>query len=461
MDPVALSKLSLEQSREVMSLRVRRPEIEIDTLVDVIAHEIFDRGIRVPQLVRAVDMLGPLAVDAGKRIWHYDAGVWLPDGDAELTRRVLLCTGDRYKADYPRQAESLIKARSPQILGLGPSHLLNVKNGMLNWQTLEVLPHDPKYFSTYQITVPWNPHASCPTVNDWFTQTFDEELHPLLWQVVGVTIYPGMGFQKIIALVGSGYNGKGTLQRLCMALLPPSAYTSIDPRELANNRFKPAELFGKAANICGDIERFTFNSTAELKKITGDDPINAERKMGHPFTFVNQATILIAANKMPQSRDTSDGWFRRWHIVPLERRIVGRPDRTLEPRMKEELEGVLVKAVLALRQAMKQGGFDEPEESKKALREYEHACNSIALFINERIAFGSDFSVPVSRKVIYGAYKEFCREERLEVESRQKFYESLEEMGAPHIADHWTSRDDRDRGYVGLWCDAIWGGTAF
>lgn len=455
MDPVALSKLSLDQRRQVMSLRVKRPELEIDTLIDVIANEIFDRGIKVPQLVRAVDMLGPLAVDAGRKIWRYDAGVWLPDGDAELTRRVLLCTGDRYKADYPRQAESIIKARPAQIQGLGPSHLINVKNGMLNWQTLELLPHAPQYFSTYQVTVPWNPQASCPTVENWFAETFDERLLNLLWQVIGVTIYPGMGFQKIIALVGSGYNGKGTLQRLCMGLLPESAYTGIDPRELVNNRFKPAELFGKTANICGDIERFTFNSTAELKKITGDDPINAERKMGHPFTFINQATILIAANKMPQSRDTSDGWFRRWHIVPLERKIPGRPDRSLEPRMKEELEGVLVKAVLALREAMEQGGFDEPEESKRALREYQHACNSIALFINERITFGAHLEVPISRKVIYNVYKEFCRDERLEIESRQRFYESLEDMGAPYITDHWTTRDDRDRGYVGLQCEGV------
>ncbi|MFM8154531.1 MAG: phage/plasmid primase, P4 family [Actinomycetes bacterium] len=461
MDPVALSKLSLDQRSQVMSLRVNRPELDIDTLVDIMANEIFDRGLKVPQLVRAVDMLGPLAVDAGKRIWRYDAGVWLPDGDAELTRRVLLCTGDRYKADYPRQAESIIKARTPKIQGLGPSHLINVKNGMLNWSTLEVLPHDAKYYSTYQVTVPWNPQATCPTVEHWFAETFDERLHNLLWQVIGVTIYPGMGFQKIIALVGSGYNGKGTLQRLCMGLLPESAYTGIDPRELVNNRFKPAELFGKTANICGDIERFTFNSTAELKKITGDDPINAERKMGHPFTFVNQATILIAANKMPQSRDTSDGWFRRWHIVPLERKISGRPDRSLEPRMKEEREGVLVKAVLALRQAMEQGGFDEPEESKRALREYQHACNSIALFVNERITFGAHLKAPVSRKVVYSAYKEFCRDERLEIESRQRFYESLEDMGAPYITDHWTTRDDRDRGYVGLHCEGVFDPTSF
>jgi P4 family phage/plasmid primase-like protien len=455
LNPVVMSKLDRTQERGIAELRVRRPDIDVSTLVDLMADGIFDRGLRVPSLVRAVEVLGPLAIDQGKRIWRYDEGVWKSDGEDELTRRVQLCTGERFRKDHVSQAATLIKAREPQIQGLGPSRFINVKNGMLDWETLELHKHDPNYFSTYQVTVAWNSDAVCPTVDQWFDETFDTDLHSLLWQVAGVVVYPGMGFQKIVVLLGDGYNGKGTFQRLCLSLLPKSAYTSIDPRELVNNRFKPAELFGKTANICGDIERFTFNSSAELKKISGDDPINAERKNGHPFTFINQAFLLFAANKMPQSRDTSHGWHRRWLIVPLARRISGSPDHTLEERLQAEREGVLVKAVMALREAMRQGGFDTPEACLAAGREYEHACNSAILFINERLRFDAELTTPLSRSDLYAAYRDFCRRERLDAESRNKFYELLQELGRPHLRDHWANGDERKRGYVGVgWAEA-------
>jgi hypothetical protein len=64
-------------------------------------------------------------------------------------------------------------------------------------------------------------------------------------------------------------------------------------------------------------------------------------------------------------------------------------------------------------------------------------------------------AVNVSRKLIYENYKQFCRDERLEVESKNKFHETLREMGAPHVREHWITRDDRDPGYVGIMCDGI------
>ena len=53
--------------------------------------------------------------------------------------------------------------------------------------------------------------------------------------------------------------------------------------------------------------------------------------------------------------------------------IQGPPDRTLNERMKEELDGVLLRAVMGLREAMDQGGFDEPLICKEALLEYEYS----------------------------------------------------------------------------------------
>lgn len=458
-DPVILSKLDASQIREITRLQNHRPEVDANALASLMADGIFDRSLITANLLKATEMLGPFAVDKGKRIWHYSEGVWLPDGYEELTRRVLFCTGRRYRMDHVTQAASIVKAQTPQINGLGPKNLINVQNGMLNWQTLELIEHDSKFYSTYQLNASWDPNSRCPITDEWMASIFDSEVIKLLWQVIGVTIHPAMGFQTAIALIGGGLNGKGTFLRLCQSLIPESSICAIDPKVLASNRFASAELFGKTANICGDIERFTFNSTAEFKKITGEDTINAERKNGHPFTFTSQATMLFSGNKMPGSRDISEGWFRRWLIIPMNRKIVGAPDRTLNDRMAVEAHGLLVRAVLGLREAMDQGGYDKPKICEEAMLDYKYSCNTSALFINEKLDFAESHKSPLSHTVLFDSYLSFCRERRLEPETRTKFYEMLEELGGNHISPHWTKKPsgETDRGYVGLTFKSTYG----
>lgn len=453
MDPLIQSKLSPTQLAEILHLRVFREDVNVSELAYLITESVFpEKALSVENLVKAVELLGPLEVDSGKRIWQYSGGVWLPDGLDELTRRVLFCTGHRYRKDHVAQASSIISARKPKIIGLGPREFINVRNGMLNWKTLRLEHHRPDFYSTYQLKIDWNPSAECPSISEWVEQTFDPEIHSLLYEIAGVTWFPGMGFQKAIVFIGEGNNGKGTFLRLCEAALPASALSAVDPKSLATNRFMSAELFGKTANICGDIERTAFGMTAEFKKITGDDPLNAERKMGQPFTFTNQATMLFSGNKMPSSRDTSHGWFRRWLIVPMQKQILGAPDPTIETRLQSELEGFLVKAVQALRTAMGNGGFSEPEICKRALQDYEFSCNSSALFINERIEFSPDFKTTVGNSQLMDVYRAFCLERKLELDSNNQFYGMLGKLGEGVVQEKWLpkSSGSPERGYIGM-----------
>ena len=451
-NPVSSSKLSLMQQKKISELRIRRSEIDTAYLVDMLADGIFNKGLVVETLLRATEMLGPFAVDRGKKIWYYSSGVWCPDGMDELTRRVLFCTGDKYRKEYVNQVVSLVQARKPQIVGLGPSKYLNLKNGMLDWSTQELVPHNPNFYSPIQLDISWNPEATCPEVDKWMASTFDSELHTLLWEIIGVCWYPGMGFQKMILLIGGGNNGKGTFLRLCSSALPDSAISAIDPKIISVNRFASAELFGKTLNVCGDIDRFTFNATGEIKRMTGDDSLYAERKNGQPFNFTNEATMLFSGNKIPQSRDVAHGWFRRWLIVPMTRRIQGPPDLDIESRLRAELEGVLVKAVKGLVHAKSNRGFSEPEASRKALENYEYSCNSSAFFINECIEFSADFRSPIGKNQLMDSYLEFCTERKLEIDSRSQFYSELEERGSDVIQDKWltSSPGSRERGYTGV-----------
>ena len=450
--PIATSKLSTDQYGQLSQLAEKQPEVDIATLAQLITEEVFiGKVLIVPQLLKAIEMLGPFTTDRGKSIWFYKDGVWLPEGQDEVTLRIALCTGAKYRRDFVSQVSSLIKARTSMINGLGPRNLINVRNGMLNWETLELVPHHPDYFSPYQLLMAWNPDAKCQTVDLWFENTFDPEIHKLLWQILGVVWHPSMGFQKAIIFIGDGFNGKGTFLRLASAGLPRSARSSVDPRMLTRSQFAGYELHGKTANICGDIESLNMLSTGEFKKITGDDEIRGERKHCDVFTFINQSTLLFAGNEMPSSNDGSEGWYRRWLIVPMNKKIVAVPDQTLENRLHSELEGVLVKAVHGLREAMLEGAFDNPPICQYALEDYKYRSNSSALFINEQLEFSDSFKVQILKTGIYDKYRDFCDEKGFSGASRPKFYSELEKMGAPHIQDKSRkTSDEKGRGYVGV-----------
>ncbi len=101
---------------------------------------------------------------------------------------------------------------------------------------------------------------------------------------------------------------------------------------------------------------------------------------------------------------------------------------------------------------MDQGGFDDPLVCKDARLEYEYSCNTSALFLNERLDFSESFKEPISREQLYDTYVSFCRERKLELDTRMKFYEMLEEIGGNHISEHWTKKPTGEdgRGYIGI-----------
>lgn len=454
LDPVMKSKLELQQIAEITRVQVFRPEVDYVALARLIVDDLFDRGkVVIPELVKAVIMIGPLARDGTGSFWHYEKGVWINGGSMEIARRVQWILGTRYASRYEKEIVSSLKTKTPLIEGLGSKDYLNVANGMLNWKTEELVPHDPKYRSTYQLTMGWNPNATCPQVDAWIEETFEPEIHKLLWQIIGVVLYPGMGPQKIILLIGSGGNGKSTFLRLCQACLPLSAYCSVDIQQLVDDKFARYDLFGKTANIVGDMSSLSIKATEKLKQITGGDKIRGERKYFDGMYFVSEATQLSAGNKVPSASDTSYGWRRRILVVPMNRRITGKHDPTLEERLQSELEGVLVKAVRALKEVLQNGRFDEPSPDKVTSTAYKHVNDSATLFINEALEFSDSFKTPISNSNLFDRYESFCKLKKLKQESRTCLFRKIRDMGQPYVQDNkWTkiASGKRERAFAGV-----------
>jgi putative DNA primase/helicase len=84
-------------------------------------------------------------------------------------------------------------------------------------------------------------------------------------------------------LLGPGSNGKSVLLKLIVSLLGRDNVSSVTLQALSDDRFAKAQLFGKLANVAGDLDSKPVEKSGAFKMLTGEDVITAEAKYRQPF----------------------------------------------------------------------------------------------------------------------------------------------------------------------------------
>lgn len=292
-----------------------------------------------------------------------------------------------------------------------PGGLVNVRNGMLNPLTGgPPTPHNCSYVSICQIPVNWNPDAKCPAIDQFLQQVAaDEDTAKLIWEMIGYILFGNSERQKAFLLRGPGGNGKSVLLWLLTNLIGRKYVQVSSLNDLCDNKFRAAGLYGKKANICGDIGTQAVKSADVFKRLTGTDEIEVEHKNRDPFKFLNKAVLVFSANSDPKLLDRTKAVEDRWIMVSMPntfRGVVGveNPHLFQELTTKDELEGALLKAALAYQELEQRNSFTIPVASLELKRGFK-ASNSSALdFYYECLVETQDESQMVERLSLHSTY---------------------------------------------------------
>lgn len=402
---------------------------EVEVLDDVISlanQGFFGRSgeLRRETVEKAVRFIGPIATGPGETLWSYIDGYWKPNGREQVVYRTGRFLGEAARPAHSHNLIHFMEVEPQFIDGLGPKEYLNLKNGMLDWKSGDLLMHSPEFKSTVQFPVNWSPDATCPTVDRFFEQVLHSDLVALMWEIIGICVFTGMGFQKAIFFDGLGRNGKGTVLRLIEALIPIAFVANVELQELMRDKFAKAQLYGKIVSIVGDLSSKALEDPSIFKQLTGQDRVTAEFKYGQPFSFTSQATMLFAANKLPETFDSSKGFYSRLLIVPFDKVSLDETevDDTLEDRMHLELEGVLVKAVAGLKRAMERGGFEPVERCEAALRRYKGDRSQVFAWWESEVIVTGDPKDRVERGDLYSSFAAFAASRGVVPLSKVVFY---------------------------------------
>ena len=251
------------------------------------------------------------------------------------------------------------------------------KNGILDVYTMQLEPMTPDHLESIRINCNYNPNAHSTTVDEFFDTATngDKLIEQLLYEAIGYSMLKTNELQKAFILVGSGRNGKSTYLDLIKAVLGRENTTTVSFKDLANN-FRAAMLEGKLASLAGDISSQPITDSDLVKSITAGEDITIEQKYKQAQSKALFSTLFFACNKLPRTPDTSEGFYRRWCIIPFVANLskITRVEGMMFKKAlleQDSLDYVAYKAINAIYNVLTTTNeFSEPQAVTDILQQY-------------------------------------------------------------------------------------------
>lgn len=258
--------------------------------------------------------------------WHAVNGIVL---DKLVTRMLFAGATEGFKA---RTVTAILSLLTKGLLPLPESRdarALPFLNGLLDLDTRELEPITPDNAPIWCLPYAYDPDADCPTFKVWLLQAVDGDAETLefLRAWLAALLTGRADLQKFLHLLGPGGTGKGAFTRLAELLVGKHNATITDLRNLEQNRFETAALYGKRLVCITDTSKYG-GSVDVFKALTGQDSLRLERKhqqQGATFRF--GGLVLLASNEALQTTDYTSAMERRRLTVEF-RRLVSDAERT-------------------------------------------------------------------------------------------------------------------------------------
>ncbi|MDQ3696083.1 MAG: phage/plasmid primase, P4 family [Chloroflexota bacterium] len=390
----------------------------------------------------------------------WDDRRWMIDDTGEVARRAKRTVGSIYakaglledrderkqlvkhalRSEAAARIEAMIKLAStepgipirPDQLDTDP-WLLNVQNGVVDLRTGKLLPHDRARLITKMVPVTYDPDATCPIWDTFFTKILGgkPELMQFVQRAIGYSLTGRVTERVLFMLYGLGRNGKSTLLDTTLELLGDYAVrTTTDTILATRDGGVPndiARLKGMRFVFASEAEENRRLAEAKVKDLTGGDTISARFMRAEWFDFRPEFKIFLGTNHRPDIRGTDSAIWDRIRLIPFSVRI---SDDEVDPDLKDKLlaerAGILHWAVEGCL-AWQRQGLGAPVEVLEATNAYRRESDLVGQFIDDECIVGE--IERCTAKELYTAYSSWCGGGGEKPSAQKAFGQRLAERG--------------------------------
>jgi P4 family phage/plasmid primase-like protien len=312
-----------------------------------------------------------------------------------------------------------------------------VQNGLLNLETQTLKPFSKDEIFTYKLNVNYKSESKCPKWLKFLSEVLQpEDVFPLQ-EYMGYCLYPAMPYHVLMWFYGKGRNGKGRITATIEEIIGPKNCAHLNVEEFnGDRRFSTEGLYGKMVNISSEPATIKTLQTPLLKKLTGEDVIDAEVKnKQRRLCFMNMAKFFILGNRFPKINDTTLAFWDRVLLIPFPKSFLGKERRANVEREwlddPEEVSGILNWMLDGLHRLSQQKQFTKSNSMEETMLDFKRNSDSVGAWLDEKVTF--DTEAIYVKATAFDNYKEYSDDIGATPETQNKFYARIRDT--PKIRD--------------------------
>lgn len=369
--------------------------------------------------------------------------------------------------DFKEIAERILHAPELQSTADGFNmnpNLINCENGVvdISGEKICLLNHSPHWMFTYSIKANYQENICCANAFSAYCQTSlnnDPDKMRLLLEMMGYVMSDSIAGKCALFFIGAPNSGKSIVSEFLTKMLGDEITANIPLHQLAS-RFNKAELFGKKANIAGEIKVSKITDISTFKMVTGGDRIQGEFKGKDPFYFLFRGKLVFSGNGLlgTNESDTTAAFSNRLIVLMFNQSIPKEDqDTALLDKLTNEKDAIftmVMEALIHLKQ--RNFSFQMPPDSLEFIDNFTKGENTVKTFIEDNCTLGEECRC--FNASLYEAYTEFCKLNGFEPSGKSVFYMRLDSVSGIKPARIRMNGENR-HGRIGIKINTSAGGT--
>jgi P4 family phage/plasmid primase-like protien len=377
-------------------------------------NEKFDAEKMAEELLDQHEFLKIQGRENGLKI--YVDGVWKEQQFAvetierEVNERLGQETSSRYRSNVKNIIKNHREVQIEEDKFEHPKMRIPYSNGVYDLEEGDLKEYQPEFYFTFKYDAEYRPELDNRDVEEFVEDIApeSEEKRKKLHEIAALTLAPWRVKEIMPILFGKGSNGKNQFVNVLKKILGKENYHISSSQRISEDKFESATMHEAELLFLDEFE--DASSPSNLKRLT-DSEQNIRRMNKEPGTVETSVQPIFAANELPNPKEDSDGFYRRWQIINFTQKFTeeddGNPDKLspteLEEKYmsKEAIDSYATSLVTHLEDVVERNKLTDQQSQSKVRAIWQEKASAVYHFIDNFLTQGD---IKYSDDEKYGDY---------------------------------------------------------